>query len=708
MALDNGRISHAYLFSGPRGCGKTSTARILARSLNCEHGPTSTPCGECASCRALAPGGQGNLDVTELDAASHGNVDDMRELRETAYYAPSDSRYRIIIIDEAHMITQAGSNALLKVVEEPPEHLIFIFATTEPEKVIPTIRSRVQHYPFRLLTPPTMKELLHDIAADEHIAVEDSVYPLVIRAGGGSPRDSLSILDQLFSGVPEGEELTYDLAAPLLGVTDSSLIDAAVRAIATHDRAAAFGLVGKVIDAGIDPKRFTTDLLDRLRDLMVLQTVPEALTSGLVDAPAAAHDTFAEEVAAFGGQDLPRVAAVAAEGLDSMRGTLAPRIMLEVLMAKLLTVGTQQTMASQPATAAAPGTGAPEPSANAAKYMRPSQRAAMEAQQSPAAPQQPPAEQEPEPQEVQQAPVAHEPEPQEVQQPEPQQQKQEQPFTVVQLPAEAEVPEPAPEPAPAATPAPTAPAVTVDTITAVWRDVLEVLSEQRNNRTARILLTSAKVVAVRDNTVFISLLTGALAQRLNGDPHHADVSAALSQVLGTPVTAQAVTGSQLPKGEPGAGEPPAPPAQVAQPQQPAQPGQQRSFSGSVDAETSTESGADDSAFSEPPMPQDWEAVMPEESRELEESEGLEAPAPYEVPPQTVAPVEPVAPLDPEPPTQHEEPSTPVLTPEEERAQEEEEMVRAAQEDAANFDHRTPMQVAIEMVESELGGTVYER
>ena len=283
-ALAAGRINHAYLFSGPRGCGKTSSARILARSLNCEQGPTPTPCGVCDSCVALAPNGPGSVDVVELDAASHGGVDDTRELRDRAFYAPAQSRYRIFIIDEAHMVTTAGFNALLKIVEEPPEHLIFVFATTEPEKVLPTIRSRTHHYPFRLLAPRTMRSLLERICASEDVAVDDAVYPLVIRAGGGSPRDTLSVLDQLLAGA-EGNRVEYQRALALLGATDVALIDDAVDALAAGDAAALFGAVEAVIDAGHDPRRFATDLLERFRDLIVLQSVPDATARGVVDGP---------------------------------------------------------------------------------------------------------------------------------------------------------------------------------------------------------------------------------------------------------------------------------------------------------------------------------------------------------------------------------------------------------------------------------------
>ncbi|WP_411157395.1 DNA polymerase III subunit gamma and tau [Nocardia terpenica] len=334
-ALDTGRISHAYLFSGPRGCGKTSSARILARSLNCVEGPTSRPCGVCASCVALAPGGPGNLDVIELDAASHGGVDDTRELRDRAFYAPAESRYRVFIVDEAHMVTTAGFNALLKIVEEPPAHLIFVFATTEPDKVLPTIRSRTHHYPFRLLPPATMRGLLGGICEQEGVQVEEAVYPLVIRAGGGSPRDSLSVLDQLLAGAgPEG--VTYPRALALLGVTDIALIDDAVEALATDDGAALFGTIDRVVEAGHDPRRFATDLLERVRDLILLRAVPDAAERNLVTGPGDVLDRMRDQAQRIGPATLARYAELLHEGLGEMRGATAPRLLLEVVCARML------------------------------------------------------------------------------------------------------------------------------------------------------------------------------------------------------------------------------------------------------------------------------------------------------------------------------------------------------------------------------------
>ena len=334
IALDSGRINHAYLFSGPRGCGKTSSARIMARSLNCVEGPTSTPCGKCDSCLALGSGGAGHLDVTEIDAATHNGVEDMRDLRERAFFAPAESRYRVIIIDEAHMISQSGFNALLKIVEEPPEHLIFIFATTEPEKMLATIRSRTHNYPFRLLTPPDMRGLLESVVAGEGVPVEDSVYPLVIRAGGGSPRDSLSIMDQLLAGAgPEG--VTYERAVGVLGMTDASLIDRAVEALAEQDQAGLFTVVDEVIDAGYDPRRFAEDLLDRFRDLLMVFAVPDAVSRGLVNAPKDVEQRLLDQSQQLGQATLTRCTALVNESLQQMRGATAPRLLLEIMCARM-------------------------------------------------------------------------------------------------------------------------------------------------------------------------------------------------------------------------------------------------------------------------------------------------------------------------------------------------------------------------------------
>ncbi|MFP5372272.1 MAG: DNA polymerase III subunit gamma and tau [Actinomycetes bacterium] len=344
-AVDGGRINHAYLFSGPRGCGKTSSARILARSLNCEQGPTSVPCGVCGSCVALAPDGPGSLDVIEIDAASHGGVDDARDLRERAFFAPVSSRYKVYIVDEAHMVTTQGFNALLKVVEEPPEFLVFVFATTEPEKVLPTIRSRTHHYPFRLVPPTTLRGLLEKTCEAERVTVEPTVFPLVVRAGGGSVRDSLSILDQLLAGAgPEG--VTYKGAVGLLGVTDDALLDETIDALAAHDAPAVFRAVDRVVEAGHDPRRFATDLLDRLRDLIVLDAVPHAGGNGLLDCPPDRLDLMSSQAKALGSATLSRMADTVHEGLTEMRGTTAPRLLLELVCARMLLPATDASAAA--------------------------------------------------------------------------------------------------------------------------------------------------------------------------------------------------------------------------------------------------------------------------------------------------------------------------------------------------------------------------
>ncbi|HVK23332.1 MAG TPA: DNA polymerase III subunit gamma and tau [Actinokineospora sp.] len=344
-ALAAGRVNHAYLFSGPRGCGKTSSARILARSLNCVEGPTDTPCAVCDSCIGLAPNGPGTVDVVELDAASHGGVDDARELRDRAFFAPAQSRYRVFIVDEAHMVTTQGFNALLKIVEEPPEHLVFIFATTEPEKVLPTIRSRTHHYPFRLIPPGAMRELLERNCADEGATVEPAVFPLVIRAGGGSARDTQSVLDQLLAGAgPEG--VTYERAVSLLGVTDVALIDDMVDGLAAGDAAAVYGTVDRLVEAGHDPRRFASDLLDRLRDLVLLRAVPDAATRGLVSAPGDELDRMVGQAERIGGGTLTRYAEIVHTGLVDMRGATAPRLLLELLCARMLLPGAVPTDAA--------------------------------------------------------------------------------------------------------------------------------------------------------------------------------------------------------------------------------------------------------------------------------------------------------------------------------------------------------------------------
>lgn len=532
----------------------------MARSLNCEQGPTSTPCGVCDSCVSLAPGGPGNLDVTELDAASHNGVEDMRELRDRAYYAPAESRYRIFIIDEAHMISASGANALLKVVEEPPEHVIFIFATTEPEKIIGTIRSRTHHYPFRLLTPPAMKGLLERTVASENVHVDDTVYPMVIQAGGGSPRDTLSILDQLLAGAgPDG--LTYDVARPLLGVTDEGLLDNTIEALASQDKAGLFRLVDDVIEAGHDPRRFAIDLLDRLRDLMILQAVPSALEEGLVSAPTDRGEVLTAQAQRFSGPQLAYLAETVNERVSSLRGATSPRLLLEILCAHLIVGAAPAAAAAGQLPAASPQGAGAQLSAPAGQPTAPAQRqqSAVASAQDPAAAaaaiiaqrrsrqaakqeaqqqqpqqqsqraeraqeaaqqaQQPPAPEASQPQAserpAQSEEQSEQPEQpkQHQEQPERQQQEQHEQPQQAEQPEQQERQEQAQGQPQDQHPEPEQPQDPAAEIRGRWSDLRATIG--RRNKVAEIMLAEARVLGVRDDTLVLGHTTGALAERIN-------------------------------------------------------------------------------------------------------------------------------------------------------------------------------------------------
>ena len=356
-ALRSDRVNHAYLFSGPRGCGKTTSARILARCLNCAKGPTDTPCGVCPSCVELSREGSGSLDVVEIDAASHGGVDDARDLRERAIFAPARDRYKIFIIDEAHMVTSGGFNALLKIVEEPPEHVKFIFATTEPEKVIGTIRSRTHHYPFRLVPPAQLLQYVQELSDSEGVSIAQGVLPLVVRAGGGSVRDSLSLLDQLIAG-SDADTVTYERAVSLLGYTHAALLDEVVDAVAAADAAAAFAAIDRVVQTGQDPRRFVDDLLERLRDLIVVQATREQAASVLRGVPEDDLARMREQAARFAPAELSTAADVVNRALTDMTGATSPRLHLELMMARVLVTAAPTAVATR-AAAAAPESVAP-------------------------------------------------------------------------------------------------------------------------------------------------------------------------------------------------------------------------------------------------------------------------------------------------------------------------------------------------------------
>ena len=337
-ALDSGKAHHAYLFTGPRGCGKTSTARILARSLNCEQGPTSTPCGTCRSCIELAPNGPGSLDVIELDAASHRTAEEARDLRERAAFGPAGSRYKIYIIDEAHQLTDTAAQTLLKLVEEPPPHLFFVFATTEADKILATIKSRTHHYPFRLVPQGRLQDHLAWVCEQEHVKAEPAALALVARAGAGSVRDAMSVLGQVAAGAgPEG--IVYDDVVAQLGVTDQSLLDSMVAAIAAQNGTAMFQLVDHVVEGGLEPRRFATDLLERLRDIVVLTHVPNAFETGLLQVPDGTREAMTAQANALGAARASRAADLVSAGISELKGATAPRLQLELLCARLLLPG---------------------------------------------------------------------------------------------------------------------------------------------------------------------------------------------------------------------------------------------------------------------------------------------------------------------------------------------------------------------------------
>jgi DNA polymerase-3 subunit gamma/tau len=546
QALDSGRIHHAYLFSGPRGCGKTSSARILARSLNCEQGPTSTPCGVCDSCVALAPMGPGSLDVIEIDAASHGLVDDARDLRDKAFYAPVSSRFKIYVIDEAHMITNAAFNALLKVVEEPPPHVKFIFATTEPDKVLGTIKSRTFHYRFRLIPPQVMRDHLGQLCEREGIRIDPLVLPLIVRAGAGSARDSQSILDQLAAGSgPEG--ISYDRALSLLGYTDAALLDEVVDAFAAGDGAAVFRSVDRVIEAGLEPRRFAQDLLERLRDLLVLDAVPDAADTGLLDAPADELARMQSQASRYGRPSLSRAADVMAAALVEMRGTTSPRLVLELACARVLLPGAASDTSALLARLdrlerRLTATGGAEP----AGASTPSVPAAVPSPAVAAAPPvaDPPVDVAPEPV-SDAAPASPEPVPaagssDDVVHPE-----------AAAAPVAPPDPEPVAAPPPPAAPAAAAPIAAPAAATAssggldiaalrrLWDAVLDAVKVR--SRTAHALMMSSQIESLEDRTLTLSFSTPTLATRFANDV--ADfVVEALTEVVGVKLVVKTTSG----------------------------------------------------------------------------------------------------------------------------------------------------------------------
>lgn len=628
-ALRGDRVGHAYLFSGPRGCGKTTSARILARCLNCAEGPTDTPCGTCPSCVELSRAGGGSLDVVEIDAASHNGVDDARDLRERATFAPSRDRYKIFILDEAHMVTPQGFNALLKLVEEPPEHVKFIFATTEPEKVLGTIRSRTHHYPFRLVPPAAMLEYVEKLCAEEGVVVEQGVLPLVVRAGGGSPRDTLSLLDQLIAGSdsPAGSETVtvgYARAVALLGYTHAALLDEIVDALAAGDAAAAFPAIDRVVQTGQDPRRFVDDLLERLRDLIVIAAVGAGASAVLRGVAEDDLERMRRQAEEFGATRLSRTADVVSAALDDMSGATSPRLHLELMVARVLSAATQ-TSAAAPAPERA---SAPVPAA-AAAAPTPAPPVVTAAPPAPAA-----------------APVAA-PAPTDAAAPAAA-------TTAAAAPAPAA---PAAAPAPEAAPAPAVPQgpVTVERIRKVWPAVLTRL--EGISRTSWLLATAVQPLAYDTDTEVLTL--GFTSQHdvakfkgtTPGSGPSDHLRSAIEQELGVRV-------KYLPAPMPAGGAPRQPASSGAAAPADSAPASEPASAGSPRSQVRGASAAAVTEWAVAPIPTTSEHTAPSSPLPVdEEPEEVEAAASAPVPPSdgAVDREEPPLPGDDEAPAFDEEP-----------------------------------------------------